>query len=26
MFDQLQNEAIRGHDARHLVAKVLASL
>jgi transcriptional regulator with XRE-family HTH domain len=26
MFDQLQNEAIYGHDARKLVAKVLASL
>lgn len=26
MFNQLQNEAIRGHDARQLVAKALASL
>jgi hypothetical protein len=26
MFEQLQSEAIYGHDARQLVAKVLASL
>ncbi|MGQ0777187.1 MAG: Scr1 family TA system antitoxin-like transcriptional regulator [Pseudonocardiales bacterium] len=26
MFNQLQNEAIYGHDTRQLVAKILASL